>query len=156
MEKVISDFYAVFETFLKKSEGDSEDYKIKDEVLDEKCPQCGKNLVVKKTKFGRFIGCSGFPDCNYIKKEVKDTGVKCPKCGGRIIEKISKKRKVFYGCENYPECDYAIWDKPIADKKCEKCGKFLVEVKNRFKHALKCSDENCDFEIDLKKKKNEK
>ena len=155
-KKVISDFYAVFETFLKKSEGDSEDYKIKDEVLDEKCPQCGKNLVVKKTKFGRFIGCSGFPDCNYIKKEVKDTGVKCPKCGGRIIEKISKKRKVFYGCENYPECDYAIWDKPIADKKCEKCGKFLVEVKNRFKHALKCSDENCDFEIDLKKKKNEK
>ncbi len=63
---------------------------------------------------------------------------------------------MFYGCENYPECDYAIWDKPIADKKCEKCGKFLVEVKNRFKHALKCSDENCDFEIDLKKKKNEK
>ena len=155
-KKVISDFYAVFETFLKRSEGDSEDYKIKDEVLDEKCPQCGKNLVIKKTKFGRFIGCSGFPDCNYIKKEVKDTGVKCPKCGGRIIEKISKKRKVFYGCENYPECDYAIWDKPIADKKCEKCGKFLVEVKNRFKHALKCSDENCDFEIDLKKKKNEK
>lgn len=155
-KKVISDFYAVFETFLKKSEGDSEDYKIKDEVLDEKCPQCGKNLVIKKTKFGRFIGCSGFPDCNYIKKEVKDTGVKCPKCGGRIIEKISKKRKVFYGCENYPECDYAIWDKPIADKKCEKCGKFLVEVKNRFKYALKCSDENCDFEIDLKKKKNEK
>ena len=152
-KKVISDFYAVFETFLKKSEGDSGDYKIKDEVLDEKCPQCGKNLVIKKTKFGRFIGCSGFPYCNYIKKEVKDTGVKCPKCGGRIIEKISKKRKVFYGCENYPECDYAIWDKPIADKKCEKCGKFLVEVKNRFKHALKCSDENCDFEIDLKKKK---
>lgn len=155
-KKVISDFYAVFETFLKKSEGDSDDYKIKDEVLDEKCPQCGKNLVVKKAKFGKFIGCSGFPDCNYIKKEVKDTGVKCPKCGGRIIEKISKKRKVFYGCENYPECDYAIWDKPIADKNCEKCGKFLVEVKNRFKHALKCSDENCDFEIDLKKKKNEK
>ncbi len=152
-KKVISDFYAVFETFLKKSEGDSDDYKIKDEVLDEKCPQCGKNLVVKKAKFGKFIGCSGFPDCNYIKKEVKDTGVKCPKCGGRIIEKISKKRKVFYGCENYPECDYAIWDKPIADKNCEKCGKFLVEVKNRFKHALKCSDENCDFEIDLKKKK---
>lgn len=151
-KKVISEFYAYFETFLKKSEEDLENYKIQDEVLDEKCPMCGKNLVVKKTKFGKFIGCSGFPDCNYIKKEVKDTNVKCPKCGGRIIEKISKKRKVFYGCENYPDCDFAIWDKPIADKKCEKCGKFLVEVKNRFKHALKCSDETCDFEIDLKKK----
>lgn len=151
-KKVISEFYAFFETFLKKSEKDSKNYKIQDEVLDEKCPMCGKNLVVKKTKFGKFIGCSGFPDCNYIKKEVKDTNVKCPKCGGRIIEKISKKRKVFYGCENYPDCDFAIWDKPIADKKCEKCGKFLVEVKNRFKHALKCSDETCDFEIDLKKK----
>lgn len=151
-KKVISEFYAFFETFLKKSEKDSKNYKIQDEVLDEKCPMCGKNLVVKKTKFGKFIGCSGFPDCNYIKKEVKDTNVKCPKCGGRIIEKISKKRKVFYGCENYPDCDFAIWDKPIADKKCEKCGKFLVEVKNRFKHALKCSDEACDFEIDLKKK----
>ena len=151
-KKVISEFYAFFETFLKKSEEDLENYKIQDEVLDEKCPMCGKNLVVKKTKFGKFIGCSGFPDCNYIKKEVKDTNVKCPKCGGRIIEKISKKRKVFYGCENYPDCDFAIWDKPIADKKCEKCGKFLVEVKNRFKHAFKCSDEACDFEIDLKKK----
>lgn len=65
---------------------------------------------------------------------------------------MSKKRKVFYGCENYPDCDFAIWDKPIADKFCKKCGKFLVEVKNRFKHVLKCSDEKCSFEIDLKTK----
>lgn len=150
--KVISEFYDLFEIYLKKSEDDVKDYKPKDEILDEKCPECGEPLVVKKTKFGKFVGCSGFPNCHYIKKEVKDTKVKCPKCGGRIIEKMSKKRKVFYGCENYPECDFAIWDKPIPDKKCEKCGKFLVEVKNRFKHALKCSDETCDFEIDLKKK----
>ena len=151
-KKVISDFYDVFENYLKKSESDVDDYKLKEEVLDEKCPLCGKNLIVKRTKFGKFIGCSGFPQCNYIKKEVKDTKVKCPKCNGRIVEKLSKKRRVFYGCENYPECDFAIWDKPVADITCEKCGKFMVEVKNRFKHVLRCSDEACDFEIDLKKK----
>lgn len=149
---VISNFYKIFETDLKKSEEDVKDYKPKEEILEEKCPECGKNLVIKNTKFGKFTGCTGFPNCNYIKKEVKDTKVKCPKCGGRIIEKMSKKRKVFYGCENYPECDYATWDKPVENSKCEKCGKFLVEVKNRFKHALKCSDESCGFEIDLKKK----
>lgn len=149
---VISEFYDIFEGFLEKSQGDEKVYKVQDAILDEICPLCGKNLVIKNTKFGKFTGCSGFPDCNYIKKEVKDTGVKCPKCSGRVIEKVSKKGKVFYGCENYPNCDYAIWDKPIADKNCEKCGKFLVEVKNRFKHSLKCSDESCDFEIDLKKK----
>lgn len=151
-KEVISQFYEIFQQDLKKSTDDAADYKIKDQILDEKCPKCGKNLVIKKTKFGTFIGCSGFPDCNFIKKEVKDTKVKCPKCNGRIIEKMSKKRKVFYGCENYPDCDFAIWDKPLADKTCPKCGKFLVEEKNRFKHVLKCVDENCDFEIDLKKK----
>lgn len=151
-KNVISQFYEIFKQDLEKSQKDEKDYKIKDKVLDEKCPLCGKNLIIKKTKFGTFTGCSGFPDCNYIKKEVKDTKVKCPKCGGKIIEKMSKKRKVFYGCENYPDCDFAIWDKPIADKFCKKCGKFLVEVKNRFKHVLKCSDEKCGFEIDLKTK----
>lgn len=150
---VIKDFYEIFKLDLEKSQQDEKDYKIKDEILDEKCPLCKNNLVVKKTKFGKFIGCSSFPNCNYIKKEVKDTKVKCPKCNGRIIEKISKTRKIFYGCENYPDCDFAIWDKPIEGKTCKKCGKFLVEVKNRFKHAIKCSNENCDFEIDLKKNK---
>lgn len=150
-KKVISEFYDIFKGFLEKSEDDEKSYKVKEEVLDELCPECGKNLIVKNTKFGKFTGCSGFPNCNYIKKEVKDTGVKCPKCGLRIIEKVSKKGKVFYGCEGYPKCDYAIWDKPIADKTCEKCGKFTVEIKNRFKHCIKCSDENCDFEINLKK-----
>lgn len=149
---VISEFYNLFEGFLEKSQEDEKNYKVQDAVLDEICPLCGKNLVIKNTKFGKFTGCSGFPDCNYIKKEVKDTGVKCPKCNNRIIEKVSKKGKVFYGCESYPDCDYAIWDKPLTEKNCEKCGKFLVEVKNRFKHAIRCSDESCDFEIDLKKK----
>lgn len=103
-------------------------FKVKDEPIGRKCPECGSDLVIKHGRNGKFIGCSAFPDCKYTETIVKDTKVKCPKCGHRIIEKVSKRGKVFYGCENYPNCDFALWDKPTGEK-CPECGSLLVHRK---------------------------
>lgn len=101
-------------------------------------------MVIKHGRNGKFIGCSAFPDCKYTETIVKDTKVKCPKCGHRIIEKVSKRGKVFYGCENYPNCDFALWDKPTSEK-CPECGSLLVHRKNRHGESILCSNEKCDY-----------
>ena len=103
----------------------------------EVCPECGKPLVIRNGKFGKFVACSAYPECKYIKKEEK-TIVEicdCPKCGHKIIEKKTKRGKVFYGCNNYPKCDFALWDKPTGEK-CDECGGLMVDKKNK----ICCSD----------------
>lgn len=143
---VISTFYDKFENELEKAQKSEGDFKIKDQILDEKCPKCGNHLVIKHGRNGKFIGCSSFPDCKYTKTIVKSTGIKCPKCEkGEIIEKVSKRGKVFYGCNQYPDCDFALWDKPI-QKKCPKCNSLLIHKKNRRMDKILCSNEECDFE----------
>ena len=96
-----------------------------DQILDEKCPKCGSNLVVKQGRFGEFTACSSYPTCKYVKQ--KSTGVLCPKDGGDIVERKSRRGKVFFGCANYPDCDFTLWNRPVAEK-CPECGApFLVE-----------------------------
>ena len=113
---VLSNFYTGFEKDMTKVNKDNKDYKVKDKVLDEKCPQCGHALAIKHGRNGKFIGCTNFPDCDFTKSIVKTTGVTCPKCKtGEIIEKVSKKGKRFYACDNYPDCDYAVWDPPTGE-----------------------------------------
>ena len=90
-----------------------------DQMLDEKCPRCGANLVVKHGRFGEFTACSNYPTCKYVK--LKTTGVKCPKDGGDIVERKSRRGKVFFGCSNYPDCDFTLWDRPVGEK-CPECG----------------------------------
>ena len=109
------------------------------EKVGENCPECGKELVVRKSKYGSFIACSGYPDCKYIKKEeVKVVEIcDCPKCGGKIVEKKTRRGKVFYGCNNYPKCKYALWDKPTG-KVCDKCGGLLV-IKNDEEICVECN-----------------
>ena len=103
-------------------------------------------IVFVNLQSGKFIGCSNFPDCKFTKTIVKSTGIKCPKCKtGDMIEKVSKRGKVFYGCSSYPKCDYALWDKPTGEK-CPKCGSLLVHKKNRKTDKILCSNENCDYE----------
>lgn len=149
-KETVKNFYLPFNKSLELALKDETDYKEKDEILDELCPYCKKNLVIKNGRNGKFIGCMGFPDCKYTKSIVKDLGIKCPKCKkGMIVEKISKRRKVFYGCSNYPDCDFAIWDKPTGEV-CEKCGSILVHIKNRNKNVIKCINEKCDFEKIIK------
>ena len=137
--KVLHLFYDSFEPLVKKAFGEME--KKAPEQTGETCPECGSPLVKRKGKYGEFTACSNYPTCKYIKKEQKEIKeiVKCPECGGTIIEKTSKKGKVFYGCNNYPKCKVATWDVPTGEK-CPNCGKLLVEKNNK----VKCSE--CDYE----------
>lgn len=124
--KVLRDFYDVFEPEVKKAFGSMEKKAPKE--TGEACPNCGNKLVVRKGKYGEFVACSNYPECKYIKKEEKSVVeiMNCPKCEGKIIEKKTKRGKIFYGCNNYPKCKYASWDKPNG-KLCPTCGEPLVE-----------------------------
>jgi DNA topoisomerase-1 len=119
-----------------------------DQVLDEKCPRCDANLVIKQGRFGEFTACTRYPECRYIKH--KTTGIKCPKdadAGGEIIERKSRRGKVFFGCSNYPDCDFVLWNRPVAEK-CPSCGApFLVEkITKKHGRQLLCQNEECDYQ----------
>ena len=119
---------------------------LQDEIADENCEKCGRHMVYKMGRFGKFLACSGFPDCRNTKPIVKEIGVACPKCAkGVLVERKSKRRRIFYGCNQFPECDFVSWDKPI-ERKCPKCEAMLVEKKNKKDTKIKCV--SCDFEED--------
>lgn len=124
--KVLREFYDKFEPEVEKAFGQMEKKAPKE--TGEVCPNCGSNLVIRKGRYGEFTACSNYPECKYIKKEEKQVKeiMDCPKCGGKIIEKKTKRGKIFYGCNNYPKCKYASWDKPTGNL-CKECGEPLVE-----------------------------
>ena len=114
----------------------------------EVCDLCGRPMVIKVGKYGKFLACSGFPECRGTKRLVKDTGGICPKCGkGRLLERKSSKGRIYYGCECYPDCDFMTWDMPVAIK-CEKCGSTLFRKGGK----LYCAKEGCGFEMPVPKK----
>jgi DNA topoisomerase-1 len=115
-----------------------------DQILDEKCPKCESNLVIKQGRFGEFTACTNYPACKYVKQ--KSTGVLCPKDGGDIVERKSRRGKVFYGCANYPDCDFTLWNKPIVET-CPECkAPFLVEkITKRHGRQLICNNEECSY-----------
>ncbi len=115
-----------------------------DQILDEKCPKCGSSLVIKHGRFGEFTACSNYPSCKYVKQ--KSTGVLCPKDGGDIVERKSRRGKVFFGCANYPDCDFTLWNRPMPEK-CPDCGApFLVEkITKRHGRQLICNNEECSY-----------
>lgn len=124
---------------------EAEKIKVRDEVSDEICEKCGRHMVIKIGRFGKFLACPGFPECRNAKPLVEKIGVKCPHCeDGEIVKRRSKKGRVFYGCSNYPKCDFVSWDKPI-DKKCPKCGSILTEVRTRKGIIHRCSNKNCGY-----------
>lgn len=136
--KVLKEFYKEFEPLVKKAFDEME--KKEAEETGEECPECGSPLVIRNGKYGPFVACSNYPECKYIKPKEESEICACPKCGeGKIVEKRSKRGKIFYGCNNYPKCKTAYWDKPIGEA-CPKCGEMLVE-KNK---KIKCS--SCDYE----------
>jgi DNA topoisomerase I, bacterial len=145
--KVLSSFYESFEKRLEVAEEEMKEVEIQDEVSDEICEKCGRHMVYKMGRFGKFLACSGFPDCRNTKPIVKDIGVVCPKCAkGKIIERRSKKGRIFYGCDTYPTCDYVSWDKPT-NKPCPNCDSMLVEKRNRSGAKLICP--SCDYSEEL-------
>ncbi|MBY0206146.1 MULTISPECIES: type I DNA topoisomerase [Paenibacillus] len=142
--KVLAEFYESFEKRLEFAEEEMKEIEIEDEVSDEICEKCGKPLVYKLGRFGKFLACSGFPDCRNTKPIIKDIGVTCPKCKeGHVVERRSKKGRIFYGCDKYPECDFVSWDKPSA-KPCPSCGSLMIEKRNKKGTRLQCT--SCDHQ----------
>lgn len=137
--KLLHEFYDKFEPLVEKAFKEME--KKAPVATGEICPECGGNLVIRKGKYGEFVACSNYPTCKYIKKEQKEVKeiCKCPKCDkGMIVERITKKGKIFYGCNNYPKCNYALWYKPTGDI-CPKCGELIVD-KNGNNVCLNCDE----------------
>ncbi|RBP95234.1 DNA topoisomerase I [Cytobacillus firmus] len=141
--QIIDEFYKDFEKNLEIAEKEMQEVEIKDEPAGEDCEQCGNPMVFKMGRYGKFMACSNFPDCRNTKPIVKDIGVKCPKCKeGNIIERKSKKRRIFYGCDRFPECDFISWDKPLP-RSCPKCDNLLVEKKLKKGVQVQCVE--CDY-----------
>jgi DNA topoisomerase-1 len=144
-KKVVDSFYRPFEQELIDAEEKIEKIQIKDEPVGEDCPDCGHPLVYRLSKNGRFIGCSNFPACRYVRNIENKIGVKCPKCHeGDVVEKRGAKRgRLFFGCNRYPECDFVSWDKPVG-RDCPECNHFLVEKVTRKDSQVICP--NGDYE----------
>ncbi len=142
---ILRKFYTGFDKMLTKAEQDMEGKRIKipDEPTDVICEQCGKPMVIKIGPYGKFLGCSGFPECKNTKRIVNEAGGNCPNCGGKMLAKKSKKGKPFFGCENYKDCNYMTWDTPIADI-CPKCGKTMFKKAGKAGQVY-CAAENCGY-----------
>ena len=148
--KTVDDFYQGFAASLEQAEKNMEGKKVKvpDEPSSEVCDLCGRPMVIKVGKYGKFLACSGFPECRGTKRLVKDTGGICPKCGkGRMLERKSSKGRIYYGCERYPDCDFMTWDMPVPTK-CPKCGSTMFRKGSK----LYCAKEGCGYEMPVPKK----
>lgn len=140
---LVDQFYQPFAKRLTKAEKEMESVTIKDEPSGIMCEKCGHEMVYKIGRFGKFLACSNFPACRNTKPILKKTGVACPKCGkGEVVERRSKKHRIFYGCDRYPDCDFVSWDKPI-QRQCPKCGSYLVEKKSKDGKTVQCP--KCDY-----------
>lgn len=137
---VVSNFYPDLDEAVKAANEELEHVKIEDEVSDEICEECGRNLVVKYGPHGKFLACPGFPECRFTKPYFEKIGIACPKCGKDIVLKKTKKGRKYYGCIDNPECDFMSWQKPSAIK-CSKCGQIMLEKGNK----LVCSNTECGY-----------
>ena len=144
--ELLDEFYSDFDKTLKKAKEEMEGVKLqlKEDQTDIICDKCGRQMVVKVGRYGKFIACPGYPECKNVLKFVEKTGVKCPKCNGDVIVKHTKKKRVFYGCSNYPECDFVSWNEPV-NERCPQCGGILFKKKGK-KPKLYCATEGCGFE----------
>ncbi|REI12340.1 type I DNA topoisomerase [Staphylococcus felis] len=148
-KKVVDDFYSSFKQNVERAEEEMEKIEIKDEPAGEDCEVCGHPMVIKMGRYGKFMACSNFPDCRNTKAITKPIGVTCPKCQkGDVVERKSKKNRIFYGCSNFPECDFISWDKPIG-RDCPKCNHYLAEHKKGRSTQVICS--NCDYKEAVQK-----
>ncbi|WP_198002981.1 MULTISPECIES: type I DNA topoisomerase [Selenomonas] len=145
--ELLQKFYTPFDETLKKAEEIIGTVDLPEEITDIPCDKCGRMMVVKQGRFGKFLACPGFPECRNAKPLLRDTGVQCPKCGGKIVERKSRRGRAFYGCDRYPDCDYTTWDEPQQET-CKVCGSFMQKHRYRTgRTILYCSNEQCESRI---------
>ncbi|NLN15626.1 MAG: type I DNA topoisomerase, partial [Tissierellia bacterium] len=112
---------------------------------DEICEKCGRNMVIKTGRFGKFLACPAYPECRNTKPLLDKINVKCPSCkDGEIVRKRSKRGRVFYGCTNYPECDFVSWNEPV-EERCPRCGQFMVIRRSKKGDTIRCSNKDCGY-----------
>ena len=147
--QTIDDFYKGFSKSLEDAEKNMEGKRVKVEDIptDEICEKCGRPMVIKSGRYGKFVACSGFPECRNAHPLVKDTGGICPECGGHMLVRKSAKGRIYYGCSNYPKCNFMTWDEPVPEK-CPQCGQTLFKKKGQ----LYCAKEGCGFTKPIEKK----
>lgn len=143
--EILKKFYFPFEEILKIAENEIGDVEVKDEVSDVLCEKCGRNMVIKTGRFGKFLACPGFPECRNAKPILQDTGALCPICSGKVLLKKSKNGKKYFGCENNPKCEFMTWDEPI-NEKCPNCSASLFKKKFKKGSKVLCLNKNCNFE----------
>ncbi|MDK2821954.1 MAG: topoisomerase [Clostridia bacterium] len=146
--EVLAEFYNPFIKVLEKAEQEIGTIDIPDEVSEEKCELCGRNLVVKMGRFGKFLACPGFPECRFTKPVVETIGVSCPNCDGEIVVRRTKKGRKFYGCTNYPDCTFVSWNKP-SNKNCPECNTRMVEKPSRQGVRLVCPNKECGYKEEV-------
>ena len=147
--QVVDTFYRPFAADLEKASAMIEKVEIKDEEAGKDCPECGKAMLIKHGRFGKFMACSGFPECRHTESFLEEAGVDCPLCGGAILALKSKKGRRFYGCSKYPDCQFRSWNKPTGEK-CPTCGDILVEKQNRNKEMeAVCHNPECKFSKEM-------
>ncbi|MBE3553023.1 MAG: type I DNA topoisomerase [Kyrpidia tusciae] len=142
--EMLEEFYQDFQKQLDLAEQAMQHVHLEEEESDEICEKCGRRMVYKHGRFGKFLACPGFPECRNTKPILKSIGVPCPKCGGDLVERRAKRGRIFYGCKNYPSCDFVLWDRPTGEK-CPRCGSLLVLRKAKDKETVQCSNPQCDF-----------
>jgi DNA topoisomerase-1 len=134
---VVQNFYTPFEKSLQNASRLMEKVKLADELTEEICPECGKPLAIKTGRYGRFLACSGYPECKYTRSFQVKIGVSCPQCGSELVKRVNKKKRTFYGCSNYPNCQFATNFKPLPHP-CPKCGSLLTLYRTKWAKCSKC------------------
>jgi DNA topoisomerase-1 len=144
---ILDNFYSDFDVTLQKAKSDMQGMRLelKENQTDIICENCGRNMVVKRGRFGKFIACPGYPECTNKKSLLRQTGAKCPKCGGNAVERRGKKGRLFYGCESFPKCRFISWDEPL-NEVCPKCKAQLYRKKSAKPIKTYCKTDGCGYE----------
>jgi DNA topoisomerase I len=138
--EVIKEFYDPFAEQVEKAEAEMPELNMGPEPIGRECPKCGHGLVIRWGRYGKFISCSAFPDCRHTEAWLEKIGVNCPKDGGEIVERKTRKGRVFYGCANYPECDFTSWKLPLPTP-CTECSGLLVVANKKFAQCIQCEEQ---------------
>jgi len=134
---VLSEFYDPFKRQLQAAARNMKPVQIAPEETGLLCDKCGHPMIVKVGRYGKFIACSSYPECRNTKPYVVKTGVKCPQCGGDLVERRTRRKRTFYGCASYPDCEFAVWQRPVPES-CPKCGGLMVESGRTQAKCIRC------------------